>query len=32
MEVLGETSVGERVCSLSNWLKNISLLTWGGEL
>jgi len=32
VEVLGETSVGRGVCSLSIWLKDISLLTWGGEL
>ena len=32
VEVLGDTSVGGGVCTLSNWLKDISLLAWGGEL
>ena len=32
VEVLGDTSVGGGVCSLSNWSKDISLLAWGGEL
>ena len=29
IKVFGDTSVGGEVCSLSNWLKNISLLAKG---
>ena len=32
LEVLGDTSVGGRVCLLSNWSKDISFLAWEGEL
>ena len=32
VEVLGDTLVGQRVSSLSNWSKNIYLLTLGREL
>ena len=29
VKVLGDTSIGGEGCSISNWLKNISLLAWG---
>ena len=32
VEVLEDIFVGGGVCSLSNWLNDISLLAWGKEL